>query len=234
MELNQIPVSVFKQTPPPLWYVTNGELTVGPVVTGLLIRGVEFGRVPEYCQVSPYHGDWRTLNSVREIAALNSKVNGTAPSAAQLLEWTRPIERIKDEAELSHTVAWLALLATGAESAMFHYRGRNARTLVTRSVIGPISNERLGYALPEQDLVLKAARAGRPVFGPPYGATEDALAIRFASSRGGVGAAAMIPIVIANTLIAMLEVSRPGHAFRKADLQRAERIAQRAVRSRAN
>ena len=234
MELNQLPRSVFRQTPPPLWYVTNGELTVGPVVTGLLIRGVEFGRVPEYCQVSPYHGDWRTLNSVREIAALNSKVNGTAPSQEQLLELTRPVERIKDEAELSHTVTWLSLLATGAESAMFHYRGRNARTLITRSVIGPISNERLGYALPEQDLVLKAARKGRPVFGPPYGATEDALAIRFASSRGGVGAAAMIPIFVGETLTAMLELSRPGHAFRRSDLQRAERIAQRAVRPRTN
>ncbi|MEO7038135.1 MAG: hypothetical protein ABI548_29470, partial [Polyangiaceae bacterium] len=121
MELTQIPRSVFRQTPPPLWYVTNGELTVGPVVTGLLIRGVEFGRVPEYCQVSPYHGDWRTLSSVREIAALTSKVNGSAPSQEQLLEWTRPVERIKDEAELSHSITWLALIATGAESAMFHY-----------------------------------------------------------------------------------------------------------------
>lgn len=234
MELNQIPRSVFKQTPPPLWYVTNGELTVGPVVTGLLIKGVEFGRVPEYCQVSPFRGDWRALNSVREIAALTSKVHGTAPSTEQLLEWTRPVEGIKDEAELSHTVTWLALMATGAESAMFHYRGRNQRALVTRSVLGPISNERLGFVLPENDLVLKAARHGRPVLGPPYGPTEDALAIRFASSRGGVGAAAMIPIFIGEQLTGMLELSRPGHAFRRTDLQRAERIAQRAVRPRAN
>ena len=86
----------------------------------------------------------------------------------------------------------------------------------------------------ERDLVLKAARMGRPVLGPPYGPTEDALAIRFASSRGGVGAAAMIPIFIGEQLTAMLELSRPGHAFRRSDLQRAERIAQRAVRPRAN
>ena len=234
MDLDKIPTTVFRPTPPPLWYVTNGELTVGPVVTGLLIKGVEFGRVPEYCQVSPYHGDWRTLNSVREIAALNSKVNGTAPSQEQLLEWTRPVERIKDEAELSHTITWLALMATGAESAMFHYRGRNQRSLITRSVLGPISNERLGYALPEHDLVLKAARQRRPVVGPPYGQTEDALAIRFASSRGGVGAAAMIPIFVGENLTGMLELSRPGHAFRRTDLQRAERIAQRALRTRSN
>jgi hypothetical protein len=234
VDMIQIPHSVFKQTPPPLWYVTNGELTVGPVVTGLLIRGVEAGRVPEYCHVSPYHGEWRTLTAVREIAALTSKVNGVAPSADELQELARPIERIKDEAELSHTVAWLSLMATGAESAMFHYRGRSQRTLITRSVIGPISNERLGYALPESDLVLKAARRGRPVLGPPYGPTEDALAIRFASSRGGVGAAAMIPLFIGENLTAMLELSRPGHAFRRSDLQRAERIAQRAIRVRSN
>jgi len=234
MELNQIPRSIFKQRPPPLWYVTNGELTVGPVVTGLLIRGVEAGRVPDFCQVSPFHGDWRSLTSVREIAALTSKSLGSSPTQEQLLEWTRPVERIKDECELSHTVTWLSLIATGAESAMFHYRGRNQRQLITRSVIGPVSNERLGYVLEENDLVLRAARKGRPVLGPPYGPTEDALAIRFATSRGGVGAVAMIPIFIGEQLTAMLELSRPGHAFRRTDLQRAERIAQRAVRPRAN
>ncbi len=233
MQLNIAP-SVFSLTPPPLWYVTNGELTVGPVVTGLLMRGVEFGRVPEYCQVRPYRGDWRGINSVREIAALNSKVGAKAPSAEQLAEWARPVERIKDEEELSHTVTWLSLVATGAESAMFHYRGRNARSLVTRSVLGPISTERLGYALSEDDLVLGAARLGRPVLGPPYGPTEDALAIRFAGSKGGVGAAAMIPVFVGNALTAMLELSRPGHAFRRTDLQRAERIVQRAMRLRSN
>jgi hypothetical protein len=234
MQLNLPTSSVFRPTPPPLWYVTNGELTVGPVVTGLLIRGVELGRVPAYCQVSPYHGQWRALSAVREVAALNSKLHGQAPSAEQVAEWARPIERIKDEEELSHTVAWLALVATGAESAMFHYRRRNTKPLVTRSVLGPISTERLGYALPDTDLVLQAARSGRPVLGPPYGPIEDALAIRFAGSRGGVGAAAMIPLFVGHTLTAMLELSRPGHSFRRSDLQRAERIAQHAMRTRTN
>ena len=105
MQPNLIPSSVFRPAPPPLWYVTNGELTVGPVVTGLLIRGVEAGRVPDFCHVSPYHGEWRTLSAVREIAALSSKTGAKAPSAQQLAEWARPVERIKDEEELSHTVA---------------------------------------------------------------------------------------------------------------------------------
>lgn len=234
MQLQEIPKSVFRLEPPPLWYVTNGELTVGPVVTGLLLRGVEHGRVPEYCHVRTWHGDWRKLHSVREVSALTSKVNGQAPSADQLAEWGRPAERIKDEMELAHTVAWLSLVTTGAESAMFHYRGRYGCSLVTRSVLGPMSTERLGYALPESDLILKSARRGQPVFGPPYGATEDALAMRFASSKGGSGAVAMIPVFVGSELTAMLELSRPGHAFRRSDLQRAEGIVQRALRQRTN
>jgi hypothetical protein len=115
---------------------------------------------------------------------------------------------------------------------MFHYRGRSSPSLVTRSVLGPMSRERLGYALHENDPLLRAARLGRPVCGPPYGPTEDALAMRFASSQGGAGAVAMIPIFIGSTLTAMLEVSRPGHAFRRSDLQAAESIAQRALRQR--
>jgi hypothetical protein len=234
MQVQQHSVSVFRLEPPPLWYVTNGELTVGPVVTGLLMRGVEYGRVPDHCHVRAYRGEWRTLSGVREIAALHSRGNAKAPTPEQLSEWGRPIERIKDEMELAHTVTWLSLVTTGAESAMLHYRGRNARSLITRSVLGPMSTERLGYALPESDLLLKAARTGRPVFGPPYGPVEDALAMRFASSKGGAGAVAMIPVFVGHELTVMLELSRPGHAFRRSDLRRAERIVQRALRQRQN
>ena len=237
MQPNLIPSSVFRPAPLRLWYVTNGELTVGPVVPlAYWIRGVEGGRVPDFCHVSHAASRRVAARSARseEIAALSSKTGAKAPSAQQLAEWARPVERIKDEEELSHTVTWLSLVATGAESAMFHYRRRNAKVLVTRSVLGPISRERLGYALPENDLVLQAARLGRPVFGPPYGPTEDALAIRFAGSRGGVGAAAMVPIFVAGNLTAMLELSRPGHAFRRSDLQRAERVVQHAMRTRSN
>jgi hypothetical protein len=224
--------SVFCPQPPPLWYVTNGELTVGPVATGLLMRGVEFGRVPDYCHVRPGRGTWRELNGVREIAALHSQTGFSRPSDEQFSEWMRPVERVRDEGELCHTVTWLALVATGAENAMFHYRGSYSDRLVTRSVLGPMPQDQLGLELRDDDLVLAAARARRPVVGPPYGPVEDALAMRFACSTGGVGAAAMIPIFLAGKLTGMLEVARPGHAFRRGDLARAERIVQRALRSR--
>jgi hypothetical protein len=232
--MHEIPHSVFRVEPPPLWFVTDGELTVGPVVTGLLMRGVEHGRVPEDCHVRPYRGNWRTLLGVREISALTRKKPAATPNADQLIEWGRPAERIKDEMELCHTMAWLSLVATSAESAMFHYRGRSARTLTTRAVLGPMPKDRLGYSLPEDDLLLQSARQGRPVTGPPYGPVEDALAMRFACSQGGAGAVAMIPIFTGGSLTAMLELSRPGHAFRRTDLQTAERIVQRTLRRQAS
>jgi hypothetical protein len=225
--------SVFRPLPPPLWFVTNGELTVGPVTTSLLIRGVEHGRVPDDCDVAGYDGQWRNVLCVREIAALGNKVGPKSPTEEQLIEWTRP-SSWRDEEELAHTITWLSLVTTGAESAMFHYRRTNASTFFTRSVLGPMSHDRLGRALPDNDLLLAAARQGMPVMGPPYGPVEDALAIRMATSAGGVGAAAMIPIFYAGMLRGMLELSRPGHAFRRGDLAKAERIARNVIARQAS
>jgi hypothetical protein len=236
MQLYNLPHSVFRPVPPPLWYVTNGELTVGPVVTGLLLRGVEHGRVPDYCHVRTMRGGWRALDAVREIAVLNGSSSPSPQSKAYALfsERSRPLASINDEDELCELITRLSLIVTGAESAMLHFLGRSQRSLTTRSVVGPVSRDRLGYAMPEDDLVLKSARNGRPILGPPFGPAENALTLRFASSAGGVGAVAMVPIFAGSTLKAMLEVSRPGHAFRRTDLQRAERVAQSALRMRSN
>ncbi len=234
MQILEIPGSVIRIPPPPIWYVTNGDITVGPVVTGLLVRGIEAGRIPDFCEVKPHFGPWRQLTGVREVAALHGKPSVPTPTTEELSEWAHPVQRMKDEAELAHTLTWLSLMATGAENAMFHYRARFGRSLVTRSVLGPMSTDRLGYPLSEHDLLVKAARAGRAVFGPPFGPTENALAMRFANSQGGSGAVAMIPFFINDQLTAMLELSRPGHAFRRTDLQSAERIVKRALQQRAS
>src|SRR5258708_2125599 len=177
--------SVLRPNPPPLWFVTNGALTVGPVFTGLLIRGVEQGEVPEYCRVSPDRARWRTLDSVREIAARKRPGASVLEAAAAFRELERPPVRIRDEQELCHQVTRLAMLVTGAESGMLHLRSRAERRLSTRAVLGPMPGVRLNDALPETDLVLRSALLGRPVMGPPYGPAEDALALRFAASAGG-------------------------------------------------
>jgi hypothetical protein len=211
--------------------VSNGEVSVGPVNTSVLIRGVERGRVPDDCRVRAFNGAWRGLGNVREVAALQGKASAE-PAQEQLAEWGGFVARVRDEELLGHTVARLSLALTGAESAMFHYRGRHGRTLFTRGVVGSVSNARLGYPLSEFDLVLRSARQGIPVQAPAYGPVEDELAKRFATSHATVGAVAMIPILVAGELSAMIELARPGYAFRCNDLKRAERIGRRAVASR--
>ncbi|HEX7671498.1 MAG TPA: hypothetical protein VF395_18020, partial [Polyangiaceae bacterium] len=210
------------------------EVTVGPVFTSLLIWGVEQGQVPEDCWVNAGQPKWRVLDSVREIAARKRSVASAFEAAEALRELDRPYERIRDEEELGHHVTRLAIAVTGAECGMFHLCNRRERRLSTRAVLGPMPSGALNHTLPESDLVLRSARLGIPVMGPPYGPTEDALALRFAASAGGVGGAAMLPIFIGSSLVAMLELSRPGHAFRRGDLKRAERIAQRALHQHAN
>lgn len=223
--------SVFRLSPPPLWYVSDGDHTVGPVNTTLLVRGVERGRVPDSCHVRAFRGEWRHLHGVREISAMSGKP-AAEPSSEQLVHWCGDVQRVRDEEEFAHRTTWLAMAATGAESAMFHYRGRREYSMVTRAVVGTVNDSRLGLPLSEYDLVLRCARQGLPVQGPPYGPVEDELAKRFATSQWGVGAAAMIPFFVDGKLTAMVELSRPGHAFRRNDLRRAEHIVQRALRAR--
>src|SRR5205814_1589374 len=74
--------SVLHPNPPPIWFVTNGAITVGPVLTGLLMRGVDEGRVPEYCRVSADQTRWRKLESVREIAARMRPANAAETAVA--------------------------------------------------------------------------------------------------------------------------------------------------------
>jgi hypothetical protein len=228
---------VIRPAPAPLWFVTNGEVMVGPVVTNLLKRGVAHGRIPDSCMVSPPAGTWRKLEAVREIAAMQRR-SGTYPAASA----TEPVaaveapppERLKDQDEVCYQITRFAMMVTGAESGMLHFREQRSRTMITRCVLGPMSSDRLNEELPPTDPAMRAARMGLPIFGPPYGPAEDALAMRFATTEGGVGGAAMIPIFVGSSLRAMLEVSRPGHAFRRDDLQRAERIAQRALHQHEN
>ncbi|HYO95447.1 MAG TPA: hypothetical protein VER33_13085 [Polyangiaceae bacterium] len=223
--------SRFKPQRPPLWYVSNGDLTVGPVNTDRLTRGVERGRVPDCCHVRAFTGDWRKLEQVREIAALSGGVT-SGPSFEQLAEWTRFMQRLRDEDELWHTATWLSMVLTGAETAIFHYAGAQGRTLFTRSIIGPVVNARVGAPLSEYDLVLRSARRGLAVQGGPSGVLENGLAKRLGGNALGGGALAMIPFIAAGQLRAMLELGRPGHAFRRSDLLGVERLVQRGLEAR--
>jgi hypothetical protein len=135
----------------------------------LLLKGVEYGKVHEECWVRATGSHWRNVLAVREVAALAGHVGPRLPSGDQLVEWAGSSHRLRDEEEVSHKLAWLALVATGAESAMVHYRSPRSRRFFTRAIVGPMDTNQFGRQLPELDPVLSAARIGRPVVGPPYG-----------------------------------------------------------------
>src|SRR3954469_23844628 len=56
----------------PEWLVCNGGVTVGPVRTDLLLRGVIHGRVPSSAWVRQTGWqNWRELGRIREVSALS-------------------------------------------------------------------------------------------------------------------------------------------------------------------
>ncbi|HVU00457.1 MAG TPA: hypothetical protein VHE30_01850 [Polyangiaceae bacterium] len=240
--------SVIRPNPAPLWFVSNGEVTVGPVVTNLLKRGVAEGAIPDQCSVCPTEGTWRGLGAVREIAAMHrrNRPRLMVPDPEEIAEVELESVLCRDRDDVYHHFTRTAMLVTGAESAMFHAREPGVRTLVTRAALGSISDRVLDQELPGDDLVLRSACMGRPIFGSLFGTAEDGffgssfglpgdvLAQRFESAGADVGGAAMVPVFVGRSLRGMLELSRPGHAFRRDDLQRAERIAQRALHQQDN
>jgi hypothetical protein len=158
----------------------------------------------------------------------------SGPSFEQLTEWTRFLQRVRDEDELCHTATWVSMVLTGAETAIFHYSGAQGSTLFTRSILGPVVNGRVGSPLSEFDLVLRSARRGLAIQGGSCGVLENGLAKRLGASAVAGGALAMIPFFAEGQLRAMLELGRPGHAFRRNDLLQAEGLVQRALEARCS
>lgn len=135
--------------PPPLWFVSNGDLTVGPVRTDLLVRGVRFGRVPDDVWVRELHWQaWRALWQIREVVALRRELAGektprmpdvVGPNDRPLairsdklrtyLDATRPIEALaprnllslaRDPAEVLHFGMHALAAATQSTFGMVH------------------------------------------------------------------------------------------------------------------
>ena len=72
------PELLLRPIPPPLWFVTNGENTIGPVSTNLLLRGIAADRVPNDCMVRERTWrDWRTLDSSEFLSGWRLDVRGS-------------------------------------------------------------------------------------------------------------------------------------------------------------
>src|SRR6188768_4550610 len=175
----------------PEWLVCNGGVTVGPVRTDLLLRGVIHGRVPSTALVRQTGWqNWRELAKIREVSALSRvldrRVDEALPEPSSLRESAEAVAQAADAGEALLIALHAAAQATSATVGLAH-RIREPLLLPTTSCAYGASSERLGEVLPWFDPAV--ALAGL----------------------------AVLPIMVGGELCAMLELGRSDHPFRSSD-----------------
>jgi len=218
MQLNSDP---FARPSPPQWLVSNGTVTVGPVRTELLLRGVMHGRVPSDSLVREVGWQtWRNVGQIREVCALKRVLERTVaePDArvSSLREGVQAVTEATDVGEALLIALHAVAHATSATVGRAH-RVREPLLLPTTSCVFETSAEALGEVLPWFDPAFALARSGALVLGPAQvGPVERAIAARLESETPLKGVA-MLPISVGGQLCAMLELGRSDHLFRASD-----------------
>jgi hypothetical protein len=218
MQLNCDP---FARPSPPQWLVSNGSVTVGPVRTELLLRGVMHGRVPSDSMVREVGWQsWREIGQIREVCALKRVLERTVaePSskAPSLRESAAAVGEAVDVGEALLLALHAAARATSATIGLAH-RVREPLLLPTTSCVFEASPQSLGEVLPWFDPVFALARTGGLVLGPANaGVVERAISLRLAHA-GSLRGVAMLPISVDGQLCALLELGRSDHLFRVSD-----------------
>lgn len=219
--------------PPPLWVVTNGDRSVGPINTTLLVKGVGEGRVTPDCYVRDLRGlIWRPVGAVREVRAYESMLyrrrnthdpvrrDTTLSALIALCESTRETLALGLE---------LAVERTGSAVGLLHTFERDD-VAVTRGVAGSLDGDALGRPVRDQDPVARMAIARSIVIGDPR---RDAELAGVAARLGGVdtvAGVAMVPLVGERGVLGMIELGRGDHGFRASDAVVLREVAQTVVR----
>jgi len=207
----------------PEWLVCNGGVTVGPVRTDLLLRGVIHGRVPSSAWVRQTGWqNWRELGQIREVSALSRvlsrRVDQPDAELASLQDGADSVARAADVGEALLIALHAAAQATSATAGLAH-RVREPLRLPTTSCSFGAPTERLGEVLPWFDPAFALARAGRGRILPGSGARGSAQQATSARLSPGAELAgvAVLPILVNGQLCAMLELGRSDHPFRTSD-----------------
>lgn len=213
-----------KTSPTALWVVSNGEITIGPVRTELLLRGIRHGRVPLDCQVRAAGSDeWRPLDELREVAALQ----GQPGSVGDFQRAAAEIAAAEDEQEVLLLLLHGAAGATRATRGLIHRQRPPVRLPGTSYSFGGL-DDRLGSVLSFQDPAYHLALNGHTLAGSP----EDGLAERIVAERLGdphLAGILMVPVTHGTELAAMLELGREDRSFRLSDIDALSRLATLAI-----
>jgi hypothetical protein len=207
----------------PEWLVCNGGVTVGPVRTELLLRGVIHGRVPSSAWVRQTGWqNWREVGKIREVSALarvlERRVDEPTLEPSSLHESAETVAQAVDAGEALLIALHAAAQATSATVGLAH-RVREPLLLPTTSCLFEAPSERLGEVLPWFDPAFALARSGRGrlLRGPGEpGSVQQAVSARLSPGIPLAGLA-VLPIMVNGQLCAMLELGRSDHPFRTSD-----------------
>lgn len=214
--------------PPPLWFVSDGELTVGPVRTELLQRGVRCQRIPEGCWVRELTWrTWRPLEQIREVRAVLRAQGESSRAPDEELELRFALA--SDAAEVLTFALHECCERTGASFGLVHRAWPGRSEPLTSVVRGLGMTVRLGRAVPAGDPAAQLARVGGLVMGPPgAGLVERAIAARFGAPPDLAGVA-LLPLGAGRDLLGVIELGRVGHSFRASDTETLARIGDAAL-----
>jgi hypothetical protein len=207
----------------PEWLVCNGGVTVGPVRTDLLLRGVIHGRVPNSAWVrqTGWH-NWRELGKIREVSALSRvldrRVDEPASEPSSLHESAEAVAHASDAGEALLIALHAAAQATSATVGLAH-RVREPLLLPTTSCLYEAPTDRLGEVLPWFDPAFALARSGRArllLGSGAAGSVQQVVSARL-SPGAPLAGLAVLPIMVNGQLCAMLELGHSDHPFRASD-----------------
>jgi hypothetical protein len=202
----------------PAWLVSNGDLTVGPVATHLLVRGFLDGRIPADCRVRPdFGGDWRRLDEVREIRAVHLGAEPESPlrSPRQVVRW---LSDARDMGEaLLFSLHGACAVTQASVGALYRVRPPLQLPVVSACFGDPLLD--LGEVVPRRDPAFCVAQEGEPtVLLPESSLAARAVGLRLCPERIPAGLA-IIPIRAATELAGVVELARFDHPFRASEVR---------------
>jgi hypothetical protein len=225
------------------FFVTDGEVTIGPVDGELLARGIASGKVPfealvwcagweQWCCVRDY-ASAHALLPTEEAAVASAKLARVSDlSPLQMPATDIQAQTLSEARDLGHAASSflsMCAAATGAECGWVHVFSRSSGgAMVTLEGIGPRSAFGLGRTIDASDQALRAAREGRTVLGEPIpGVVGSAVAARVLATGMAASSVLMTPVLCRGQLLCMVELgiaSRPA-GFRARDAAICEQLA---------